>query len=193
MKSLIVLVKMQLKEKLNFKRRELKDVSLFRIALSTVLAILKFAAVTALCIAFLLAANLLGIFSINNTVPSTVISIAFAVMLLTSIVSCTAGLTNAMYYSRDNAILLTLPCRPMQVYFSKLLIFFVFELQRSFGFIVPLFIAYFYTHNYPLIFYPWLLVGFILVSLFTVSLGALLSIPTMLFCNFFRQKKIFFV
>ena len=37
MKSLIVLVKMQLKEKLNFKRRELKDVSLFRIALSTVL------------------------------------------------------------------------------------------------------------------------------------------------------------
>ena len=189
MKSLIVLVKMQLKEKLNFKRRELKDVSLFRIALSTVLAILKFAAVTALCIAFLLAANLLGIFSINNTVPATVISIAFAVMLLASIVSCTAGLTNAMYYSRDNAILLTLPCRPMQVYFSKLLIFFVFELQRSFGFIVPLFIAYFYTHNYPVIFYPWLLVGFILVSLFTVSLGALLSIPTMIFCNFFRQKK----
>lgn len=189
MNSLIVLVKMQLKEKLDFKRTELKDVSLFRIALSAAVSILKFAAVTAVCIAFLLVANLLGIFSINNTVPSTVISIAFGVMLLTSIVSCTAGLTNAMYYSRDNAILLTLPCRPMQVYFSKLLIFFVFELKRSFGFIVPLFIAYFYTHNYPFVFYPWLLVGFVLVSLFTVSLGALLSIPAMLFCNFFRQKK----
>ena len=189
MKSLIVLVKMQLKEKLNFKRRELADVSLFRIALATVLAILKFALVTVLCVAFLLLANILGLFSINNTVPATVISLVFAVMLVTSVISCTAGLTNAMYYSRDNAILLTLPCRSMQVYLSKLIIFFVFELKRNFGFIVPLFVAYFYTHNYPLIFYPWLLFGFIGVSLFTVSLGALFSIPAMWLCNFFRQRK----
>ena len=34
-----------------------------------------------------------------------------------------------------------------------------------------------------------MLLAFVFISLFTVSLGALLSIPAMWFCNFFRQKK----
>ena len=189
MNNLIILVKMQLKEKLNFKRSELKDVGFFHILLSIIGAILKFAMVTVLCVAFLLVSNKLGLFSMTNTVPSSVISIVFSAMLLVSVFSCTAGLTKAMYYSRDNAVLLTLPCRPIQVYLSKLLIFFFFEFKRNMSFMVPLFIAYFYTHNYPVKFYPWMLFCFIFISFFTVSIGALLSIPTMWFCNFFRQYK----
>jgi len=95
-----------------------------------------------------------------------------------------------MYYSKDNAILLTLPCSPTQVYLSKLIIFFLFEMKRSFEFLVPLFVAYYITHGYGVVFYPWMLVGFTVVSMFTVALGALLSIPTMWFCNFFRQRKV---
>ena len=189
MKNLIILVKMQLKEKLNFKRLDLKDIGLFHILLSVLVAVLKFAFVTVLCAAFLIVAKFLGLFSLTGTVPSSVISIIFSVMLLASIVSCTAGLTKAMYYSRDNTVLLTLPCRPIQVYLSKLIIFFIFEIKRNFGFMVPLFIAYFYTHNYDFKFYPWMLVCFVFISLFTVSVGALLSIPTMWFCNFFRQYR----
>ncbi|MBO5206052.1 MAG: hypothetical protein J6C09_00540 [Clostridia bacterium] len=189
MKNLLILVKMQLKEKLNFKRLELNGTNMFHILVSIIGAILKFALVTALCAAFMFVAKFLGLFSLTGTVPSSVISIIFSAMLLTSIASCTAGLTKAMYFSRDNAVLLTLPCRPIQVYLSKLLIFFIFDIKRNFGFMVPLFIAYFYTHGYEFIFYPWMLVCFIFVSLFTVSVGALLSIPTMWFCNFFRQYK----
>ena len=59
MKNLMILVKMQLKEQLNFKRLEVETVSKFQILLSILGAILKFAMVTALCVVFLLVSKLL--------------------------------------------------------------------------------------------------------------------------------------
>ena len=190
MNNLITLVKMQLAEKLDLKGKKRKGGRVFRIALAILMPALKFALVTAMCALVIMVASKLNIFSIYGNVPSEVISLVFLVMLATSIVSCTAGLTKSMYYSRDNAILLTLPCSPMQVYLSKLAIFFIFEMKRNFGFIVPLFVAYYITHSFPIVFYPWMLLSFVFISVFTVSLGALLSIPSMWFCNFFRQKKL---
>ena len=189
MKNLMILVKMQLKERLNLKRFNAKDIGAFHIALYILSAILKFALVTVLCGVIIFVAKFLGLFSLTKTVPASVISIIFSLMLLTSIVSCTVGLTKSMYYSRDNMVLLTFPCRPIQVYLSKLIVFFIFEVKRNFGFIVPLFIAYFYTHSYAFKFYPWMLFCFLVVSMFTVSAGALLSIPAMWIANFFRQRK----
>ena len=189
MKNLMILVKMQLKERLNFKRLDLKDVKLFNILLSVLAAILKFALVAVLCGVIIFVVKFLGLFSLTNNVPSSVISIIFSLMMLTSILSCTVGLTKSLYYSRDNMVLLTLPCLPIQVYLSKLIIFFIFEVKRNFGFMVPLFVAYFFTHNYAFKFYVWMLICFIFISLFTVSIGALLSIPAMWIANFFRQHK----
>ena len=189
MRNLLILVKMQLKEQLNFTRLELRHVNIFHVLFSTLGAILKFALVLVLCAAFLIVAQMLNLFSLTGDVPTSVISLIFAVMLAASVLSCTIGLTKSMYYSRDNAILLTLPCLPIQVYLSKLVIFFVFELKRNMSFVVPLFLAYFYTHGYPLKYYPILLCGIILVSLFTVAMGSLLSIPGMWLCNLFRQQK----
>ncbi len=189
MSHLLTLVKMQLKEQLNFKRLELKNISFFHVLLSTVATILKFAMVVVLCAAFLTVAKMLNIFSMAGIVPPTVISMVFTLMLTASIVSCTVGLTKAMYFSHDNAILLTLPCQPVQVYFSKLIIFFIFELKRNLSFMVPLFIAYFFTHGYPLGSYAWMLLCFVIVSLFTVAVGALLSIPGMMLATLFRHHK----
>ncbi len=189
MKSLIILVKMQLKEKMNLKNFEFSGASLFRTLVAVFGAIFKFALVTVLCGVFIFAAQYLNIFGVTQTVPTSVISLIFLIMLALSVISCTIGLTKAMYFSRDNAVLLTLPCKPVQVFLSKLIIFFIYELKRNLSFIVPLFIAYFFTHSYKAIFYPWMLFCIIFVSLFTVSLGALLSIPTMWIISFFRQYK----
>ena len=124
MKSLFILVMMQLKEQMNFRRLKGENAKFFSALLTVVVAIVKFAAVTALCYAFLLVAKQLGLFSFADfPIPDTVISIVFSVMLLFSIISCTVGLTKSMYYARDNAVLLTLPCTPLQVYLSKLVIF----------------------------------------------------------------------
>lgn len=190
MKNLLILVKMQLKEKFNFKRLDIENVSKFHIILSSVLSILKFAMVAALCYAFLFVSEFIGIFDLmGRNVPASAISLVFSVMLVLSSFSCIIGLTKSMYYARDNAVLLTLPTLPIQVYISKLIIFSIFEFKRNLSFLVPLFIAYFITWGHPLGAYPWMLLCMLLISLFTVSIGALLSIPAMWAANFFRQRK----
>ncbi|MBQ9802557.1 MAG: hypothetical protein IJW51_05755 [Clostridia bacterium] len=189
MRNLTILVKMQLKEQFNFKRYDLKDIKLFDILVSTVGAILKFCMVTALCVGVFWISKYLGLFSLTKTVPNTVVSLVFTIMLAASVLSCTVGLTRSMYFSRDNAILLTLPCLPIQVYLSKLIIFFVFEVARNFSFIVPLFIAYFITHGYGAGAYFWMLLCILFLSLFTVAIGSLLSIPAMWLSNLFRQHR----
>lgn len=190
MKSLYILVMMQLKEQMNSKRGKKEGSRVFRILLLIISSLLKFAAVVALCYAFLLVARLLGLFSFaGRPIPDTVISLVFSVMLLMSVISCTVGLTKSMYYARDNAVLLTLPCTPLQVYLSKLIIFFIFEIKRNLSFLVPLFIAYYLTHGYSGWTYIWMLFCMLWVSLFTVAIGAVLSILAMWVANFFRQHK----
>ena len=85
MKNLITLVKMQLKEKLDLKRPDIKKLGFFRIALSVLSPLIKFAAVVALCAVFIIVAARLNIFSINGTVPQSVISLVFVFMMITSI------------------------------------------------------------------------------------------------------------
>lgn len=190
MKGLFILVMMQLKEQMNFKRFQIENVKAFHILLSIVGSILKFAAVTALCIGFLYVSRILGLFSFQGLpVPDTVISLVFSVMILLSVISCTAGLTKSMYYARDNAVLLTLPCPSLYVYLSKLIIFFIFEIKRNLSFLVPVFIAYFITHGYSPWAYVWMLFCMLWISLFTVAIGAIFSIPAMWIANFFRQHK----
>ncbi len=190
MKNLMILVKMQLKEQFNFTRLDIKNVNLFQVLVSFLSVILKFALVTVLCVAFLIVSKLLGLFSFASMpIPSSVISLLFVIMLIASVFSCIVGLTKSMYYARDNAVLLTLPALPVQVYLSKLIIFFIFEIKRNFSFLVPLFIAYYITEGYGLFAYPWMIFCIIFVSLFTVSIGSLLSIPAMWIANFFRQHR----
>ncbi len=189
MSTLVTLVKMQLQEKLNFKRVKISKSAVFNLSLSALVAVLKFAFVVAVCYAFILIAKLFSIFQYFNTVPQSVMSLVFIVMLAASTFSCTIGLTKALYYSRDNAVLLTLPATPMQIFLSKIIIFYIFELKRSLSFIVPLFIAYFYLHSYAFSHYVWMLVCFAFVAMFTVALGALLSIPGMWIGNIFNQHK----
>ena len=189
MKNLITLVKMQLKEKLNPKGRASLRSSSFKILSSALFAVLKFAVITTLFVLLLFFINYLSIFNLVKRTPTTLMSIAFGVMLVTSLISCTAGLTKAMYFSRDNAILLTLPCRPIQVFLSKLIIFFAYELKRNFGFMYPLFLAYFILQRYSFVSYIWFAVCLVFISIFTVAVGALLSIPAMWISNIFRQNR----
>ena len=188
--NLITLVKMQLKEQLNFKRLDVKNVGVFSILVSILAAVLKFLLVTALCGAFLFISKYLGLFAAQNmAVPGAVISLVFTAMLFVSIFACVIGLTKSIYFARDNAILLTLPCTPLEVYLSKFIIFFIFEIKRNMSFLVPLFIAYYALEGYSFWVYPWMLFTMIFVSLFTVSVGALLSIPAMYISSFFRRHK----
>lgn len=180
---------MQLKEKLNLKSLEREKISAFKLLTDIVFALIKFAVITGVFVVLLFLINYLGVFNVVQRTPTPVMSIAFGVLFITSVFSCTAGLTRAIYFSRDNAILLTLPCKPVQVFLSKLIIFFAFELKRNFNFMVPLFVAFYILHGYSVGAYLWLLVCFVFISLLTVVIGSLLSIPAMWISNIFRQHR----
>lgn len=190
MEKLLTLVKMQLKEKLGAKRAEKHGSKAFNVLLSVFAAVLKFALVTALCYAFITVAKMFNLFNYPGYVPQSAISIAFLVMAAFSLLSCTIGLTKSLYYSRDNAVLLTFPCTPTQIFLSKIIIFFIFELRRNLSFIVPVFVAYFLTHGYAIHYYLWMLLCFVFVSLLTVMVAALFSIPGMWLANIFNQHAL---
>ena len=181
---------MQLKEKLGAKRVEKHGSKSFNVLLSVFTAILKFAMVTVLCGAFITVAKMFSLFNYPGYVPQSAISLAFLVMSAFSLLSCTIGLTKSLYYSRDNAVLLTYPCTPNQIFLSKIIIFYVFELIRNLSFIVPVFVAYFITHGYAFYYYIWLLFCFVFVSMLTVAIAALLSIPGMWIANLFNQHAL---
>ncbi len=205
MKSLYILVMMQLKEQMNFSRPKDEKLKFFHALLGIVGPIAKFGIVAAFCFAFMYAgATYLNMGGSGNYIPDKTISCVFIVMMFMAIISCTVGLTKSLYYARDNSVLLTLPCTPIQVYLSKLIIFFFFEIKRNFSFLVPMFLAY-YLHrnidpsNFKFIESPtydnlafsilWMLLCIVVLSLATVAIGAILSIPTMWIANFYRQHK----
>ena len=120
-KTLKTLVSMQLKEKLNLKgRSKFSKRTLF----GMIFSLIKFALIVGLCFVFLFIARMLQLFSLTGILPTSIITVVFTVMLLISIVATTISLNKSMYYSYDNPVLLTLPCKASEVYLSKLIVYY---------------------------------------------------------------------
>ena len=185
-KSLITLVKMQLKEKLDLGYLSSKRKLIFKL----VWLIVEFAAVTAIITVIFHFIKLFGLLSLVHDIPVSVISLIFGLMLLLSVVTDTIGLMKSLYFSKDNTVLLTLPTTPSLVFFSKLATYYIYELRKSFMFTIPMFIAYGIAKGYGLIYYPWLILMFVLISVVPVLLSALLSIPAMFAYMFLNRVKV---
>lgn len=184
--SLKPLVLMQLKDKLDLSYLNSKKDTIRKIGLS----IGSFAIITALIYVLFYVAKLLRLFHIVAIIPVSVVVIAFTVMQLLSIVSCTFRLMNNLYFSKDNQFLLTMPATTNQLFISKIIVFFLYELLRNLYFFVPLFFAYGLTAGLPIYFYLWMIVCWLLISALTVSISALLSIFAMLISIFLKNFSV---
>ncbi len=182
---LLTLVKMQLKEKMDLGYLRSTRKLIFKLAW----LFIEFAAITALISVVFYFVKLLSLFSLVHDIPVSVISIAFGVMLLLSLITDTIGLMKSLYFSKDNTVLLTFPATPSLVFFSKLVTYYVYELRKSFMFTIPMFIAYGIIKGYSLYYYPWLILMFVLISVIPVLLAALLSIPSMFAYVFLNRFK----
>lgn len=192
-RALVTLVKMQLKEKMDLGYLRSRKKLIFK---ATWLFI-EFAAITAIIAVIFHFVKLLSLFSLTHDVPVSVISLAFGIMLALSLITDTIGLMKSLYFSKDNTVLLTFPATPSLVFFSKLATYYVYEFRKSFMFTIPMFIAYgLVVRGYGLgdpkglLFYPWLILMFILISSIPVLLAALLSIPAMFVYLFLNRVKI---
>ena len=127
------------------------------------------------------------IFSPLNHIPLSVMAVLLFIMFLFNIVSCTSTLTNSLYFSKDNQVLITFPASPNILFLSKISVHFVYELKKTFTFIVPVFIAYGIVSGIGIFYYFWLVFMMILFSAFIVLLAGLLSIPMIVIRSFFEK------
>lgn len=184
-RALVTLVKMQLKEKMDLSYLR----STKRLIFKVVWLLIEFAAITVALTLVFNFIKILGLFSLVRDIPVSVISIVFAVMLFLSVLTDTFGLMKSLYFSKDNTVLLTFPATPSLIFLSKLVTYYVYELRKSFMFMVPMFIAYGIAKGYTVIYYPWLFLMFILISTVPVLISALLSIPAMYVYVFLNRVK----
>ncbi|MDD4000710.1 MAG: hypothetical protein PHX62_07440, partial [Bacilli bacterium] len=109
---------------------------------------------------------------------------------LFSIIACIMGLLENLYTSRDNPILLAYPATATEVFVSKLLVFYIYELIKSFYFILPFLIGFGLIVGLltPLYFLSSILITLIL-PIFPVLIGALLTIPLIYLKRFLKMHS----
>ncbi len=180
------LVMMQLKNKLNLNFLKSKKQAFLRISLM----VLGFILLTAVIYLLFYLASVFRLFSFGTLVPVSVLVVVFSLMLVLSIITCTFGMMKALYFSKDNQVLLTFPVSRTKIFVSKFIVFYINELIKSVTFILPLFIAFGLVNHLPIYFYVWLLFCLFIIALIPVALGALLSIPLMAITIVLKKNRI---
>ncbi len=185
MTKLIPLVAMQLKDKLDFNKNAGFKAVLFKI----IFTILKFVIITGLIYVGFAVLSMLNLVSLGSGIPDKFMLVLFTLMLSLSFVTCTIGLVKALYYSKDNQVLLTMPTNRVSIFFSKIIVYYIYEFVRNLTYLLPVLIAFGLINGYAFYYYLWALLSLTWVTGLTVIVGALLSIPAMLISIVFKNVK----
>ena len=188
MKHLKSLVAMQLRDKVDLSFIKDKKEALRTIVFS----LLKFIVVTAVVYIILYLCNLIGIFSYDES--PNVVTLILTISLSLSLISCTVELMKTLYFAEDNKVLITLPVDTNKIFLSKLIVYYIYELKKSLGFIIPITlgcVTLLVTNGLcsPLVFL-WMWLPLILMISLPVLIGALLSIPAMYIYRLIKKNNL---
>ena len=185
MNNFKTLLLMQLKDKIDMAYLKNKKSAIFKIVLS----IIKFVVITAIIYLAFYMIDKLRFVSLLSGIPQNFFGFVFSLMYILSIFVCTAGLTKTLFFSKDNALLLTFPAERTTVFISKVVVYYIYELIRNITYLLPLFVAYGLINSLPFYFYIWMFLPYIFVVALPVVLGSLLSIPLMYIVSFINKFK----
>lgn len=185
MNHLKPLVLMQLKDKLDFSFTKSKGKFISKV----IFTVLGFVAVVVACFMLYYASTLFSLFSYLPIFPISAIVVLFTVVFILSCITCSFGLMKALYMSKDNPVLLTMPVKANVVFVSKLIVYYIYELLRNCFFLLPIILAYGIFSGFSWLFYPWLIISFFIISAIPVLIGAIISIPLMFICTFLKRHK----
>lgn len=183
-KTLKILTLLQLSEKIKLKRETTFSQKLGIVGKSFFHTVISYVVLVLLC--FLL----FNILFVRKSV--LLLTFVLFIMQLLSIVTSTVSMTDSLYLSKDNYLLMTYPVKHSHIYISKLLVAYILELRRGVQFTLPLLLAY-ATINTNLFTFNYVLASIIysvLLPLFPVLIGALLSIPVALGKKFIKKYTI---
>lgn len=185
MGGLKTLCKMQLKDRINLSFLKSTKQTIFKVVLS----LLKFALITAVIYLGFYILSYLRLVSLLPGVPENLFEVIFTCLMLLSIIVCSFGLVKTLYFAKDNFMLLTMPVDRTKVFFSKLIVFYIYEFIRNLNYFLPLLVAYGMINKMPFYYYFWLVLAMFIITLIPVCIGALLSIPLMYVQNFVKSYK----
>lgn len=188
LRQFFTLVKMLLSDtlKLSFDTKAGRKSSIIRI----VSAVLVFAVLTALGVLFYRLSSLFGIFSLLSFIPEAVPSFLSLVILVFALLNSIASLVKTLYFSPDNRLMITYPCRGSAVFLARLFVFYINEVVRLMLSLTPILLSYLIFSHFPWYSYIWLLVSLLLVTAFIVLFSALLSIPGYYVRLFFKRNSL---
>lgn len=185
MGGLKTLCKMQLKDRINLSFLKSVKQTIFKVVLS----LLKFALITVVIYFGFYILSYLRLVSLLPGVPENLFEVIFTCLMLLSIIVCSFGLVKTLYFAKDNFMLLTMPVDRTKVFFSKLIVFYIYEFIRNLNYFLPLLVAYGMINKMPFYYYFWLVLAMFIITLIPVCIGALLSIPLMYIQNFVKSYK----
>ncbi len=189
MKDLKTLVLMQLRDKLNLGWIKDKKGAL----LSALFFLVKFfVLVYVIGLILTVCSSIIHIFYLDES-PQVMI-LVLTVCLALSLISCTAQLMKNLFFAEDNKVLITLPVSPNKIFISKIVVFYVYELKKSFSFLIPLTIACmsFLIELGLCSFwgYIWIWPVIIFIQAVPVLLGSLFAIPAMYLYRIIKKYSI---
>ncbi|MCH5171435.1 MAG: hypothetical protein J1F31_01180 [Erysipelotrichales bacterium] len=185
-KPFTALILMQLRDKFDFSWTKTTKGKIQKI----VLTILKFALITAI-VYFLsyFARILLNLYYYSEIIEVMIVIVGF--ILIMSVISCTLGLMRNLYFADDNKVLVTLPVTSDMLFFSKLIVFYIFEIKKSFDMLLPVILAFLISavqnSQVSWIAFAWMWIPFLFIVALPVLIGSLLSIPCMYINKFFKK------
>ena len=164
---------MQLKEKMNLSFLNSKKQTLFKVVFS----VLGFGVITAGAYLIMWLCKFLHLFSASGMIPLSIITTIYIIIFALNTFTCTVGLSKTLYYAKDNQVLITYPVTSDQLYLSKMLVYYISEIKKTFTFAIPIFVAYGVLSSFSILYYPWVIVMLLILAAVPVLIGGLLSIP----------------
>ena len=183
----------QLKDKIDFSWVKSRKTLIQAI----VFGVIKFAVVVALTFGVLFLLTLVG-FIKKYTEALPLFTIFLGVMFILNVGSSTYNLMKTLYFADDNKVLITFPVTANKLFFSKIFVYFVFELKKSLSILVPAIFGFFiygilnYSSKPEITIWSffWMPIPTLIFVLIYVLLASLLSIPLLYIYRFLKKVPI---
>ena len=179
------LVLIQLKDKLDFSWAKSKKDLIRKI----VFMVLQFVLVTGVVAGILFIFVSLGLIHTSMSVDLYIIFLT--IMLILNVISITFGLMKSLYYAEDNKVLATLPVNSNGLFYSKLVVYFLFQLKKDLGILIPVtlgFVIFLVSKNVINIGAAfWCIIPLFFLSIIILLVSALLSVPVLYIYRFIKQ------
>ncbi len=119
--------------------------------------------------------------TIGLVINSNVFAFLLLVTQVLSFAIALASIFKALYFSKDNDLLMSMPCSNNQVFISKLMVLYAYELIANTIYTLPILIAYGITANVAVspAFYACIPIFLLILPLLALVSAAIVSLPVM--------------